>query len=457
MKSLRLPVTLWLLTAVTAAAQPPFDAAEAGRAAIQQLVKGDFAAFMASSDEKMRTALPEEKLRSAWANVQAQAGAFKQMRNPRVSIKGEYQVVLIEAEFEKATAEIQIAFNASRQIAGFNIRPAAPAAAFTDASYVSRDRFSERAVTIDAGGWPLPGVLAIPSGVGPFPAVVLVHGSGPGDRDQTIGPNKPFRDLALGLASRGVAVLRYDKRTRAHGGKMASLPQLTVKEEVIDDAIAAVKLLRATEGIDPKRIFVAGHSLGGMLVPRIAAAGAEVSGVIILAGAVRSLEQSIADQTRYLALADGKIAPDEQPLVDEAAALVERVKALKDGDPPISFAGISAPASYWLDLRGYNPPNEAQKLKLPMLVLQGERDYQVTMEDFAKWKAAVGSRAAVMLKSYPGLNHLFMPGAGPSVPAEYMTAGHVAEEVVRDIASWVASGTLPVPPKGIANLGGQAP
>jgi alpha-beta hydrolase superfamily lysophospholipase len=279
----------------------------------------------------------------------------------------------------------------------------------------------------------------------------LVHGSGPGDRDQTIGPNKPFRDLALGLASRGVAVLRYDKRTRAHGGKMASLPQLTVKEEVIDDVIAAVKLLRAAEGIDPKRIFVAGHSLGGMLVPRIAAAaGAEVSGVIILAGAVRSLEQSIADQTRYLALADGKIAPDEQPLVDEAAALVGRVKTLKDGDPPISFAGISAPASYWLDLRDYNPPTEAQKLKVPMLVLQGERDYQVTMEDFAKWKAAVGSRAAVTLKSYPGLNHLFMAGAGPSVPAEYMTAGHVAEEVVRDIGSWVASGTLPAPPNGIA-------
>jgi dienelactone hydrolase len=451
MKSLKLPLTLWLMTAVTAAAQSPFDAAEAGRAAIQQLVKGDFAAFVASSDEKMRTALPEDKLRSAWASVQAQAGAFKQMRNPRVSIKGEYQVVVIEAEFEKATTEIQIAFSPSGQIAGFNIRPAAPPAAFTDASYVTRDRFSERAVTIDAGGWPLPGILAVPAGVGPFPAVVLVHGSGPGDRDQSIGPNKPFRDLALGIASRGVAVLRYDKRTRAHGDKMASLPQLTVKEEVIDDVIAAVKLLRAADGIDPKRIFIAGHSLGGMLVPRIAAAaGADVGGVIIMAGAVRSLEQSIADQTRYLALVDGKISPDEQPLVDEAAALVERVKTLKDGDPPISFAGISAPASYWLDLRDYNPPSEAQKLKVPILVLQGERDYQVTMDDFAKWKAAVGARSAVMLKSYPGLNHLFIAGAGPSVPAEYMTAGHVAEEVVRDIAAWVASGELPPPPKGIA-------
>ena len=435
-------VTLWLVTVAFAVAQPAFDATQAGRAAVERLVKGDFAALTASFDEKMRAALPEDKLRAAWAGVQTQAGAFKQMREAQVAIKGEYQVVLIPTEFEKATADIQIAFNAAGQIAGLNIRPSAPAG-FTDAPYVSAD-VSARDVTIDAGGWPLPGVLAVPPGPGPFPAVILVHGSGPGDRDQTIGPNKPFRDLALGLASRGVAVLRYDKRTRAHGGKMASSPQLTVKEEVIDDVIAAIALLRTTEGIDPKRIFVAGHSLGGMLIPRIAgAAGADVRGVIVLAGAVRSLEQSIADQTRHLALADGKISPDEQPMVDEAAALVARVQTLKATDPPITFAGTTAPASYWVDLRGYDPPAAAQKIKLPMLILQGERDYQVTMEDFAKWKAAVGMRADVALKSYSALNHLFIASTGPSGPAEYMRPGHVSEEVVRDVAAWVTTLKLP--------------
>jgi dienelactone hydrolase len=445
MNILTLAAALWLVGITAAVGQLTFDAAEEGRKAVERLVKGDFAGFAAGFDEKMRTALPEDKLRAAWASVQAQAGAFKNMGTPRVSTKGDYQVVVIQAEFEKATTDIQLAFNGSGQMAGFNIRPAAPAE-FADAPYVSRERFSTRDVMIDAGGWPLPGVLAIPSGPGPFPAVILVHGSGPGDRDQTIGPNKPFRDLAFGLASRGVAVLRYDKRTRVHGEKMTSLLQLTVKEEVIDDVMAAVKLLRATEGVDPKRVFVLGHSLGGMLVPRIAAAaGPELGGVIVLAGAVRSLEQSIADQTRYLALADGKISPDEQPLVDEAATLVARVHALQPTDPPISFAGISAPASYWLDLRGYNPPAAALKVERPMLVLQGERDYQVTMEDFAKWKAALGGRSDVTLKSYPALNHLFIAGAGPSAPAEYMTPGHVSEEVVRDIGAWVMSGKLPAP------------
>ena len=109
----------------------------------------------------------------------------------------------------------------------------------------------------------------MPSGAGPFPAVILVHGSGPNDRDETIGPNKPFKDLAWAVASRGVAVLRYEKRTKQHSAKLASVRAFTVKEEVLDDAMAAFVLLRTTEGIVPNASFVLGHSLGGMLVPHI--------------------------------------------------------------------------------------------------------------------------------------------------------------------------------------------
>ncbi len=151
-----------------------------------------------------------------------------------------------------------------------------------------------------------------PAGVGPFPAVVLVHGSGPNDRDETFGPNKTFKDLALGLGSRGVAVLRYDKRTKVYGAKVSKLNPFTLKAETIDDALEAVALLRKEPGIDATAIFVLGHSLGGTAAPRIGAADSGIAGLIMLAGAVRPLEQSIVDQMQYLADADGVISDAER-------------------------------------------------------------------------------------------------------------------------------------------------
>jgi dienelactone hydrolase len=268
---------------------------------------------------------------------------------------------------------------------------------------------------------------------------VLVHGSGPNDRDETVGANKPFKDLATGLASRGVAVLRYDKRTMVHGGKSATLKTFTVKEEVIEDALEAVRLLQSQPSIDPRRVFVLGHSLGGMLIPRIGAADTTIAGLIVLAGPARPLEEAIVAQTRYLAMADGTISAEEQKAIEEVTAVGDAVRALTSDDVTSGRMIFGAPASYWLDLRGYDPPSEAARVKRPMLVLHGERDYQVTREEFARWKAALGARPDVTFHSYPMLNHLFIPGTGPGQPAEYQVPGHVAEEVVRDIAAWVSA------------------
>jgi dienelactone hydrolase len=311
---------------------------------------------------------------------------------------------------------------------------------YTPPDYVTYAKFKESSITVDAGtGWSLPGTLTMPVGDGPFPAVVLVHGSGPADRDAAFGPNRPFRDIAWGLASRGIAVLRYDKRTLAHRARIQALETFTVKDETIDDALAAVKVLRATAGIRQDRIFVAGHSLGGMLAPRIGAADPKLGGLIVLAGAVRPLADSNLSQTRYLAEVDGIVSEAEKTQIADAEAIVARVKTLKPGDPPLTGPLASDPVSYVIDLRGYDPPAAAKTLGLPMLVLQGERDYQVTMDDFAAWRAALGSRTDVRLTSYPALNHLLMAGTGKSTPAEYRVEGHVDEAVVRDIAAWVTA------------------
>jgi uncharacterized protein len=220
-------------------------------------------------------------------------------------------MVITPCEFERARVDIQFAFDTSGRISGLVFRPSANAAIpDTVPPYANPASYAEAEVAIESGQWALPATLTTPTGTGRVPAVVLVHGSGPHDRDQTIGPNKPFKDLATGLASRGIAVLRYDKRTRVHAGKMSALTDRTVAQEVIEDVLEAIKQLRAHPRIDPARVFVLGHSLGGMLLPRVGVADPTVAGLIVMDGAAGLLEDAIVAQTRYLAAADGSISPD---------------------------------------------------------------------------------------------------------------------------------------------------
>jgi hypothetical protein len=277
--------------------------------------------------------------------------------------------------------------------------------------------------------------LTLPKGDGPFPVVVLVHGSGPNDSDETIGPNKPFKDLAWGLASRGIAVLRYEKRTKQYPLRCTEMIEnFTVDDEAVDDALTAIEVLREEEKIDQERIFVLGHSLGGMLAPRIGVRDGKLAGIILLAGNTRNLPDMIMDQVQYIASLDGKIDNAEAKQIEEAEELVRKVKELDMAENEIV---LGASKAYWEDLMEYDPVKTAKELSLPMLILQGERDYQVTLEDFNGWKEGLGRRENVTFKLYENLNHLFMSGRGVPSPAEYQIAGNVGQIVVENIAEWV--------------------
>jgi dienelactone hydrolase len=274
----------------------------------------------------------------------------------------------------------------------------------------------------------LPGTLTVPVGAGPFPAIVLVHGSGPNDRDETVGGAKIFKDLAEGLASRGIVVLRYEKRTMQYRARIAAIKNYTVQEETVEDAVNAIALLRTQAEVNARRIFVLGHALGGYLAPRIAEQDGKLAGIILMAGNARPLEDLLVDQVTYMGITGQQL--------ENAKALQAKVKKLAPGDEDTpAFGGV--PVSYWLDLKDYDPPAAAKKLGIPMLILQGERDFQATMADFALWKAAVGSSKGVVMKSYPALNHLFVAGEGKSLPAEYSKPGHVAPAVIEEIAKFV--------------------
>jgi uncharacterized protein len=433
------PIVAVLLQSPVASQPPSPDVVPQARSILAAIVAAEFPKVEEQFTDAMKAALPPGRLAANWTKLLNGVGAYKSCATePRVRRIGDKQMVITPCQFERATIDIQFAFDSNGRISGMVFRPGAtPVAESTLPPYAKPSSFVESETTVGSGEWALPATLTVPVGAGPWPAVVLVHGSGPNDRDEAVGASKPFKDLATGLASRGIAVLRYDKRTMVHGPKLAALKEFTVREEVIEDALAAVKALRARPAIDPARVFVLGHSLGGMMVPRMATADPTIAGSIVLAGPARPLEEALVAQTRYIALADGTISAEEQRAIDQAATVGDSVRALTPEETASGRTIAGAPASYWLDLRGYDPPSEARRVKSPMLVLHGERDYQVTAEEFARWKAALGSRPDVTFRSYAALNHLFIAGTGPSLPAEYQVPGHVAEDVIRDIAAWV--------------------
>ena len=301
---------------------------------------------------------------------------------------------------------------------------------------------TERAITVP-GPVPLPGTLTVPPGKGPFPALIIVHGSGGGDRDLTLGTApplseiKPYRDLAWGLAQRGVVVLRYDKRTRVQPMWYAN-KAFTVREETVEDAVSALALLRQQPEVAAGRTFMIGHSLGGMLAPRIARADGKLAGVILLAGATRA--QVVEQVERQLAYIQSVSGPDSGTVKAQRvqlAPLLERIKALTPADSASTQILLGAPASYYLDLARYDPALAMREVNLPLLVLQGMRDYQVTPDQLDDWLKTLGDRSDLTVKRYEKLNHLFLAGEGPPSPADYARPGHVELQVISGIADWI--------------------
>jgi len=405
----------------------------------QELVARQYDKVEARFDATMASALPLEKLQSIWDATATKVGALKTMKGATSVETQGYHVVTLACDFEKAPLNLRLAFDKDGKIAGLFLVP--PAAAWNPPDYANASAFHEEQVTIGADPWLLPGTLTEPNGAGPFPAVVLVHGSGPNDADETIGSNKPFKDLAWGLASHGIVVLRYDKRTHKYAGQYKKeLGSLTVKEEVIDDAHAAVALLAGRPEVQKARIFVLGHSLGGMLAPRIAEGDNQIAGIIIMAGSTRPFGQIVVEQVKYLASLSGPAGDGARTQIAAAQKFAEDYDnpSLKPGDS-VSMMGIPLPAAYVLDLRTYDPEATAARLTMPILVLQGESDYQVTRADLEGWEEALAGHKNVTIKSYPGLCHLFIPAGNPPSPADYEKPGHVAKGTLGDIANWIVA------------------
>jgi dienelactone hydrolase len=304
---------------------------------------------------------------------------------------------------------------------------------------------SEKVTIGEGSAYPLNALLTLPEDLSaPVPAVVFVHGSGASNMDEKVGKLTPFKDLAEGLARHGIASVRYDKRTFTHGLKMLrdrSL-EVTVKTETIDDAILATALLRKDPRIDPERIFIIGHSMGGMLAPRIDAEGGNFCGLIIMAGSPRKLEEIMFDQNEaMLASAKGFVAWILKKQVTKIAALFDGLYQLSDEEAKKKKVGGGTTLYYFKEMGQYPSATYLRMLEKPVLIMQGAEDFQaIAKKDFEAYKQLLSGKPNVVFRLYPGLNHAFVPSIYGNIMKanqEYQIERHIGEDVIADIAGWV--------------------
>jgi dienelactone hydrolase len=420
---------------------------EARALAVVELARaGQFDQIRGLFTPGLRPMVTADGLRAAWEAEVAERGQLTAVGAP-VSDQADGAMITVQVpvSFERGPQTLAVYLTRDGQLAGIQLAPpgdAAPAAPWEPPGYADPGRFDETDVTLGSGPLAVPGTLSLPrqrqSGL--LPALVLLGGSGPEDRDGSIGRSKPLKDLAWGLASRGIAVLRFDKVTHAHPDLVSQNRAFTVADEYVPDALAAIGLLQAHPAIDPARVFVAGHSLGGTIAPRVAAAEPSVAGLVLLAGGAQPLQWAAVRQISYLASLAPASAAASQPGIDALTAQARMVDS-PDLSPetPDAELPFGVPAPYWLDLRGYHPVAVAAGLPQPMLILQGGRDYQATVaDDLSRWQAGLGQRPDVTIRVLPADNHFFFPGTGPSSPAELAAAQHLDHEVVADVVDWLA-------------------
>ena len=406
--------------------------------------------FVANQGDSIHALLTEELQEKLSPEVFKDMFKQSEKQFGQLQSKGEWQkesaqgITLYHSDlkFERYSLRFLLSFDADGKMNTIRLMPV-PAASTARPVVYNKEKMLERDVTVGADGFKLPGTLTLPVGKRKVPVVIFVHGSGPQDRDETVGPNKPFRDLAWGLAERGIATLRYEKRTKAYGA--ACVPEGRVIDydtESVDDAVAIAAWAKTLPEVDSDSVYVLGHSLGATLAPRIAEQADGLAGIILVAALARPFEDAIVEQVTYISsLKDSSDSAKKQ--IAEIKKQADNTKKLgtSEFDDKIPLL-LDIPRSYWEFANAYKPVEVAVKLTLPMLILQGERDYQVTMEDFGLWRFGLLRNKNAFFKSYPKLNHILQEGSGKATPFEYERESPVVGYVMDDIASFIRNGNL---------------
>ncbi|ASE62999.1 DUF3887 domain-containing protein [Chryseobacterium indologenes] len=370
-------------------------------------------------DPSIAKQIPVAQLKAITEQLQGQIGSFKTV----LQINNEGNICYYYSEFEKTKLDIQLTFGENNKIFGFFLVP-----------HKQFEKWDEKTILkIKSDDLELNGTLLLPTSNDQKKLVIFVHGSGAHDRDETVGENKPFKDIAEYLLNNGISSYRYDKRTYSY-------PQVfneksTVEEETVNDAVNVAQYFKNNAAYKGYHIIILGHSQGAYMMPEIADK-AKVSKYVYMAGNARPLQDLLVEQYDYLHSIDPAKVPAEA-----VESIKKQVAFLNSSqfnlNSPASDLPLGQSVAYWKYVKDYNPLNEVKKIKAPMFFAQGGRDYQVTEKDFNLWKETLKNDKTVLFKLYPSLSHLFIAGSGKPSPKDYETKGKVDEPFLKDLVQFI--------------------
>jgi len=386
-------------------------------------------------DESVKSQISLDELKLFWLRLENSLGTYQSVDGAKSSIQGDYYQVVLTCGFSRGSQPFTFVFNKEEKLVGFFISQKPVENEYALPSYADTSLYKEQEVKIKFAEGEMAGMFTSPKNSTNFPVVIMVHGSGPADMDESVGSNKPFKDLATGLAAQGIASIRYVKRSMIYPNTFNKA--FTVKEEVLDDALTAITLAGTLPGVNKAQIYVFGHSLGGMLAPRIASLAPSLKGIILAAAPARKFADLITEQNEYLYKASGDTSAAGKQQFLESVIDIDKTRLLKLGAIAPDSVILGAPASYWLDLNNHDQLATAKKLKNRVLVVQGEKDFQVSVRDFEIWKSGLAGNKNTMFKLYPDLNHLLSVQKEKGNGAQYRLPANVDINLIEDIALWI--------------------
>lgn len=406
-------------------------------------------------DPSLRAQVTPEFLKKNGQEITTAMGKFHKISEAHPATVQGYKVWRYYSAFDKSKIDIQVVFSTEHKLLGFSFVPhvASPAENTPDSIGKGEDAANSQdpeelrldsinkvhasSYNIQSDDLLIPGTLLVADKNNKKKLVILVHGSGPNDRDETIGENKPFKDIAEGLLQQGISSYRYDKRTKVAPQTMQHNDN--IDREVTDDAVNIIQYFHANDTFRNYKLYLIGHSLGAMMAPRIALRSpSRLSGVVMLAGPARPFLDVAMQQLIYL----DSLQPNP-PLDSILKTSRQQVQYLHspafNAKSPIDSMPFNQPAVYWQSIMSYNQVKAFKKTTIPFLFLQGGKDYQITREDYALWKKAARGRANDTFKFYPDVFHLFIKSYGTPGPQDYQVPGKVSPKVIADIGAWITS------------------